>query len=66
MKRLVLFILIGITIINTQPKQEFRAAWVATVLQLDWPSSYSVSSQKSQLINILDGLQKANMNAVIF
>jgi hypothetical protein len=30
------------------PKYEFRAAWVATVLQLDWPTFSTVSSQQSQ------------------
>ncbi|MBU1065160.1 family 10 glycosylhydrolase, partial [bacterium] len=48
------------------PKYEFRAAWIATVLRLDWPKSSTVSIQKSQLISILDGMQKANMNAAIF
>jgi len=48
------------------PKYEFRAAWVATVLRLDWPKSSTVSSQQSQLISILDGMQKANLNAAVF
>ena len=47
------------------PKYEFRAAWIATVLRLDWPSSSTVSSQQSQLIGILDKMQAANFNAAI-
>lgn len=49
-------------------KYEFRGAWVATVANLDWPSCTSCSSdvQKADLIDILDGLQEAGINAVIF
>ena len=50
------------------PKREFRAAWVATVTNLDWPTSpgASTASQKSQLTDILNGLQAAGINVVIF
>jgi len=55
---------LSITSIAEQaPKYEFRAAWIATVLRLDWPKSSTITTQKSQLISILDGMQKANMNA---
>ncbi|MBU1064880.1 family 10 glycosylhydrolase, partial [bacterium] len=58
---------LSITSIAEQaPKYEFRAAWIATVLRLDWPKSSTITTQKSQLISILDGMQKANMNAAIF
>ncbi len=50
------------------PKREFRGAWIATVQNLDWPSSntLSTSQQQSQLISILDGLKALGINAVIF
>ncbi len=50
------------------PKREFRAAWVATVTNLDWPSSnrLSVDQQKAELISILDKLKAININVVIF
>ena len=50
------------------PKREFRAAWVACVVNLDWPSAPGLSSstQQSQIITLLDGLKAAGMNAVIF
>ncbi len=50
------------------PKREFRAAWISTVANIDWPSGPggSVSSQKQQLITILDYLKEANLNAVVF
>lgn len=53
---------------QTPPKREFRAAWVATVTNLDWPTSpgASTASQKAQLTDILNGLQAAGINVVIF
>lgn len=53
---------------QTPPKREFRAAWVASVTNLDWPSSPggSTAAQKSSLIDIFNGLQAAGINAVIF
>lgn len=49
------------------PKREFRAAWVATVTNIDWPSSKSLSStsQKNEAIAILDKHQLNNMNAIL-
>ncbi len=69
--RLFLPVLIFQILINAQsnhPKREFRGAWIATVLNLDWPSSPSLSTdqQKQQLIDMLDGLKAAGINAVIF
>jgi len=56
------------TFLNAEqaPKYEFRAAWIATVLRLDWPKSSTVTTQKTQLTSILDNMQKAKMNAAIF
>lgn len=49
------------------PKQEFRGAWIATVLNLDWPGQGVHSSfQKSSLITMLDDLKDAGTNAVFF
>ncbi|MEN7550800.1 family 10 glycosylhydrolase [Rapidithrix thailandica] len=50
------------------PKREFRAAWIATVSNLDWPSSrnLTVAQQKESLIHILDSLKALNLNAVLF
>ena len=51
----------------TQPKYELRAAWIATVMNIDWPSAkdLNVASQKAEFIYLLDSLQSLNMNAVI-
>ena len=53
---------------SISPKREFRAAWIATVTNLDWPSStaLSTSQQKQELINLLDELQRDGINVVIF
>ena len=50
------------------PKREFRAAWVATVTNLDWPSSNRLTTdqQKAELISILDKLKALNINSVLF
>ncbi len=53
---------------STVPKYEFRGAWIATVANLDWPKSRynSTSDQKETLVQILDRLKAAGINAVIF
>jgi uncharacterized lipoprotein YddW (UPF0748 family) len=50
------------------PKREFRAAWVASVANLDWPALRTdpVTSQQAQLNALLDNLQHSGINAVIF
>lgn len=49
-------------------EREFRAAWVATVANINWPSNpgLSVEEQKSEAIALLDLLDKNNFNAVVF
>lgn len=55
---------------STQPtvSREFRAAWVATVANINWPSKpgLSVEKQKEEALHILDSLALFNFNAVIF
>ena len=49
------------------PKHEFRAAWIATVYGLDWPrQGAGESQQKRDLRQLLDHLQNAGVNAVMF
>ena len=47
--------------------REFRAAWVATVGNMDWPSKRGLSSetQQRELIAILDRLVALRMNAIV-
>jgi uncharacterized lipoprotein YddW (UPF0748 family) len=51
----------------SQPKYEFRAAWVATVDNIDWPSrkGLSTDSQKVEYERLLDMHQRNGLNAVI-
>jgi len=64
----VLLITCSWTLAQAPPKREFRAAWIATVTNLDWPTRAgdSPSTQQAQLLGILNGLQYRGINAVIF
>ncbi|MCF4100610.1 family 10 glycosylhydrolase [Gillisia sp. M10.2A] len=48
--------------------EEFRAAWVATVANINWPSKSGlpVAEQQKEAIKLLDYLEAHNFNAVIF
>ena len=48
-------------------KREFRAAWVASVANINWPSrkDLTTAQQKSEAIQILETLRNNNFNAVI-
>lgn len=50
------------------PKHEFRGAWIATVVNLDWPSNRESSSlgQQLELQSMMDKLKASGVNAVIF
>jgi uncharacterized lipoprotein YddW (UPF0748 family) len=47
--------------------REMRAAWVATVANIDWPSKpgLSVDQQKQEAIAILKRIKELNMNTVV-
>jgi uncharacterized lipoprotein YddW (UPF0748 family) len=65
--RLFFFLLLINNICGAQKKYEFRAAWIATVENIDWPSkkNISVDSQKIEYINLLNMHQRNGMNAVV-
>lgn len=48
--------------------REFRAVWVATVYNINWPSSAGLSPEQGQaeLLEILDTMAAINLNAVVF
>jgi uncharacterized lipoprotein YddW (UPF0748 family) len=50
-----------------QPKYEFRGVWVATVENIDFPSSRNLSTQqqKDQFIKLLEMHKRNGMNALI-
>lgn len=64
--------LLMVTATQAQPvpgaDREFRAAWVATVANINWPSKPGLSSdeQKKEAIAQLDFLKEHHFNAVIF
>ncbi len=65
---IVFLLLIPILIFaQNLPKREFRGAWIATVSNIDWPSSktLSTSQQQAELINILNQHQQAGINAIM-
>ncbi|SHK15099.1 Uncharacterized lipoprotein YddW, UPF0748 family [Reichenbachiella agariperforans] len=52
---------------QTAPKREFRAAWIATVKNIDWPSKpgLTVEDQKAEYRKLLDHHEMTGINAVI-
>ena len=65
----------GTKTVELQPYQkspnlmrEFRAAWVATVANINWPSTSGLSTkeQQDEALVLLDFLKEHNYNAVIF
>jgi len=71
------FILVFLTILifvnkifaqEYSPKREFRGAWIATVGNIDWPSSRTASAyeQIADLKSQIEKLHEAGINVVIF
>lgn len=57
--------------LKSQAKYEVRAAWITTAYALDWPrikatNAAGIRQQKAELIEILDRLNTANFNTVLF
>jgi uncharacterized lipoprotein YddW (UPF0748 family) len=55
-------------VVPPAPLREFRAAWVATVANIDWPSQKTLTpqEQKAELLAILDRAAQLKLNAIIF
>ncbi|RVU02114.1 glycoside hydrolase [Mucilaginibacter limnophilus] len=49
------------------PKREFRGVWIATVVNIDWPSSQrsAPETQRKELLNILNEHRQTGINAVM-
>ena len=54
--------------LERQAEREFRAAWVATVANINWPSKpgLPVDSQQKEALVLLDFLKAQKFNAVVF
>lgn len=50
------------------PMREYRAAWIATVANIDWPSTNALTTaqQKAELLTLFDLAAKLNLNTIIF
>jgi len=61
------FLIIFSSVRSQIPSREFRAVWISTVANIDWPSSpgLSATEQKNEIGRILDQHKRNNINAVI-
>jgi uncharacterized lipoprotein YddW (UPF0748 family) len=50
---------------NRNPAKEVRAVWIATVENMDWPTTSGETNQKNEAIRILDDLKNNNFNIVV-
>lgn len=72
MKRFFSCLLVSVLAVTTllaQPKRELRAAWIATVANIDWPSKAAIGHtelQKKEMLAMLDTLQALHCNVAIF
>ena len=66
--RLLTTLLLCIPALAFGAEREFRAAWVATVHNLDWPSrpGLPAAAQKAELRAILDRAAQLKLNALLF
>lgn len=64
---LTYIILFNFKISAQSPKREFRAAWIATVANIDWPSKPGLPAvqQQQEFIDRIEHLKKMGCNAVI-
>lgn len=63
---LVCLIFLSINITDVSAKtQEMRGAWIATVYNIDWPTTKNnIEKQKEEFIRLLDELKAVGMNSV--
>ena len=49
-------------------KKEFRGVWIATINNVDWPSApgLPIEVQKRELKELIENIEKLNLNTVIF
>jgi uncharacterized lipoprotein YddW (UPF0748 family) len=63
----IFFALFSLRLSAKPPQYEFRAVWVATVENIDWPSKKGlpVEKQKEEFIKLLDMHKRNGMNAIV-
>ncbi len=65
---IVLFTYVSSSAQIEYPKRELRGAWMATVKNIDWPSSNTETSgeQIAEMVKMMKNLKAAGINTVIF
>ena len=70
MKKIIFAVIIMVSFISPKAlsqTQELRGAWIATVINLDWPSrGVATEKQQNELLFILDRLQISGINTIFF
>lgn len=64
-----IIILLLLAAISVHAEISFRGAWIATVANIDWPSTEAVGDtekQQTEMIWLLDSLESIGINAIIF
>ncbi len=65
MKKIIFILFLFPIFLFAQPKEEVRAVWLTTVYGLDWPKAPH-SNDQEEMITLLNSLQEANFNTVMF
>src|SRR5690606_35764722 len=55
-------------LVDVGHEREFRGVWVATVYNINWPSSsgLSVDAAQSELLDIIETCEAINLSAIVF
>ena len=58
----------SLTLVTVSHERELRGVWVASVVNLDWPASstLSVDAGRASLTNLVDSMADAGLNALFF
>ncbi|MBK7761800.1 MAG: family 10 glycosylhydrolase [Bacteroidetes bacterium] len=64
---ILVFSLLQVSAQTLTPKREFRAAWVATIGNIDWPSKQGLDAetQKAEFLTLLKTCKQNGLNALI-
>lgn len=68
-KKSIILLLLLATLSAMQAQVTFRGAWIATVANIDWPSTTTIGhpeAQQAELISELDQLAALGLNAIVF
>src|SRR5688572_17018275 len=57
-----------VEVVDVAHDREFRAVWVATVSNIDFPSSTSLDADemKAELVDILEVMEQSGLNVIVF